>query len=305
MKHKKLWINLVNIILISVLSFYVIIFGIKKALNHEIYAEPNIKIKVYTIWHVETFEGGGKPRISYLKNIAKEIETEDPSVLFMISEIKAENLKNELECSVPDIISFGYGVGKTILPYLVNQSSTQNVRDELIESGTFNNKLYAIPFMTSGYVKISHPASEEIYFCGQNSYINPSKLSSNLNIDFQFKDNQYEAYKNFVNNKHSHLIGTARDVFRVENLNKTGRTNATFEAISDFTDLIQYLGITKKDNTTQKFLSLSLSESKQQSLIDYSIFGTKNIKLYSFGIYNDMENAIMNATIPNVFYDQN
>ena len=97
------------------------------------------------------------------------------------------------------------------------------------------------------------------------------------------------------------LLGTARDLFRINNLNNIGRANAIINPINTYTDLIQYLGIVNSNKTTQKFMSLALSDTRQNSLIDYSLFSSKYNKIYSSGIYNDMEDAIFNCVIPNVF----
>ena len=140
-KHLKF---IIAVELICILSFYVLIFGIKSALNNEIFTKPKGKTKIYSVWHVETFEGGGKSRILYLKNIAQDIEKHNPAILFNITQIKPENLEIELSINKPDIISFGFGVGCEILPYITPLNKTYSVRESLIESGSFNNKLYAI-----------------------------------------------------------------------------------------------------------------------------------------------------------------
>ena len=78
-----------------------------------------------------------------------------------------------------------------------------------------NKKLFAIPYILSGYAEISHNAqfNQTIY---SKSYTNPSP---NLNYSANALNiSQYEAYKRFVNDKSIRLIGTGRDVYRVNNL---------------------------------------------------------------------------------------
>ena len=298
---RKYWFKILSVILIVGIAVYVLMFGLKKATNYEILKGNEKQQTIYTIWHIETFEGGGKPRIDYLKTIARDMEKQDNQVLFMIKAVGPEKLVSELEVSKPDIISFGFGVGELVLPYLVHQENTFNIRDELIESGSFNKKFYAVPYIVSGYAMFFHSMQASEFHVGTNNYTKPQNVYSALNLQPCENESQYEAYKDFVYNKSVQLLGTGRDLFRVNNLNSIGRTNAIINPIDTYTDLIQYLGIINSNKTTQKFISLALSDNYQRTLADYSLFSSKYNKIYSSGIYNDMEDAIMSCQIPRVF----
>lgn len=298
---KKHWFKLLSVVLISTISFYVLVFGIKKARNYEVLKGEPKSQTIYSILHVETFEGGGKARIDYLKTIARDMEKQDNQVLFMTKSISPEKLKSELEVSKPDIISFGFGVGELVLPYLTPQENTFNVRDELIESGSFNKKFYAVPYIVSGYAMFNHSIDTTEFHVGTNNYTKPQNIYSSLNLTPKENESQYEAYKDFVYDKNVQLLGTGRDLFRINNLNSIGRTNAIINPVDTYTDLIQYLGIINSNEITQKFMSLALSETYQNTLIDYSLFSSKYNKIYASGIYNDMEDAIMSCAIPNCF----
>lgn len=300
---KKYWFKAFCIVIIVLLSVYVCGFAIKKALDHEIYKQPTVETKIYTVWHIETFEGGGKSRIDYLKKIARSLEKENDGVLFMIRQISPEKLETELMSSMPDIVSFGFGLGKVLLPNLINFEGTYDVRDDLIKSGTFNNKLYAIPYIVSGYALITHGVDTDDFHCGTTNYTKPSMVYASLNKTISKTETQYEAYKTFVNNKNTILLGTGRDVFRVNNLNNIGRTNARITPVDSYTDLIQYIGKTKTDENIEMFISEVFSDENQNSLVDYSLFSSKHTKLYHSGIYNNMENAILTCEIANVFDD--
>ena len=298
---KKNWFKLLNIALIVVLALYVTIVAMKKAKDYAIYKEPEIETKIYTVWHVETFEGGGMPRINYLKKVARDIESENDGILFMIKSIEADSLASELEISTPDIISFGYGLGSVVLPHLSASEFSYDIRDELLISGSFNNTIYALPYIASGYAVITHGILNENFHCGRTGYTKPENLFSSLNINISTQESQYEAYKSFVYNEDVCLLGTGRDVFRVNNLNKIGRANASITPIDSYTDLIQYVGIVNSDDYTQMFVSYLLSDDYQMELNKYSLYSVNYGKIYSDGIYSDMEDAIFNCTIPNVF----
>jgi len=298
---KKNWAKVFSAVLIVIISVYVLSFGTKKARNYEVLKGKEKQQNIYTIWHVETFEGGGKPRIDYLKKIARDLENQDETILFMIKSIDARDLQNLLETANPDIMSFGYGVGKTILPYLVNFDKTFNVRDELISSGSFNKKLYAVPYIVSGYALFNHSMQSKEFHVGKTDYTSPEDIYNKLNLNPTELETQYEAYKNFVYDKNVQLLGTGRDLFRINNLNNIGRTNAMITPIDSYTDLIQYIGISNNNLNCKKFVEMALSDNYQNSLVDYSLFSSKYNKLYCSGIYNDMENAILNCEIPSVF----
>ena len=142
---KKYWPKILSITLISIISIYVCFFAIKQ--KSYIYTKPTAKTQIYSVWHIETFEGGGKARIDYLKSVANHLEKENPNALYVIKAINPSNLEAELAEDSPEIISFGFGVGKIVLPYLSALAKTYNVRDELVESGMFNSNLYALPYM--------------------------------------------------------------------------------------------------------------------------------------------------------------
>ena len=179
---KKNWFKILSVILIVAISFYVLTFGLKKAKNYQILKGETKQQTIYSIWHVETFEGGGKPRVDYLKTIARNMEKENDQVLFMIKQISPEKLKNELEVSKPDIISFGFGVGDLVLPYLAHQENTFDVRDELIDCGSFNKKFYAVPYLVSGYAIFNHSMEKSEFHVGTNNYIKPQNIYSTLNL---------------------------------------------------------------------------------------------------------------------------
>ncbi len=298
---KKHWFKILSIIILTALCIYVPIFAIRKALDFEIYKEPEIETKIYTLWQVETFEGGSKARIEYLKAIARQIEDETPGVLIMVKAVSPDALETELQFSTPDMISFGTGVGKTILNYLKPLENTYDVRDELVESGKFNNILYALPYIASGYAMITHGTLTNNFHCGQNGYTAPENIFKNLNLTPIENESQYEAYKDFVYDKSVTLLGTGRDVFRVNNLNSLGRATAIITPVDSYTDLIQYFGVVKEDQITYKFLSYALEDERQKSLANYSLFACKNFKIYTDELYSKMEDAIFTCEVKNVF----
>lgn len=300
---KKHWFKLLSFALIITIACYVVFVGIKKAKDYEVLRGNKKHQTIYSIWHIETFEGGGKSRVDYLKTIARDMEKQDETTLFMTKTIDPRVLENELKNSKPDIISFGFGVGKIVLPFLTNFDKTFDIRDELIFSGSFNQKFYAVPYIVSGYAIFNHSQTSNKFHCGTTNFTAPENIYNSLNLTPVENESQYEAYKDFVYDKNVQLLGTARDLFRINNLNNIGRTNAMITPISSYTDLVQYIGVINHNSITQKFVEFALSDIYQNTLVDYSMFSAKYNKLYYSGIYSDMEDAIYSATIPRVFYE--
>lgn len=298
---KKYWFKFICFVLILFILIYVPCFAIKSARDYEIYKEPQLSTRIYSIYHIETFEGGGKSRANFLNQIARKLETDHPGNLFIVKTIKANEIDSYLTSDKPDLISFGYGVGKAVLPHLVTHSETYSIRENLLYSAIFDNKIYAYPFIASGYATFSHGSTVDTCYVGDSEYIHPEIIYSKQNSTYQKEESSYEAYKKFIYDKKSALLGTARDVFRVENLNNIGRLNASITPIDSYTDLIQYIGSTNNDELCKKFISLCLSSEYQKKLAEYSLFSVLEHKIYSSGIYNDMENAIQKCEVARVF----
>lgn len=298
---KKYWFKIVNYLLICFILVFVPTVCFSKVKTNLMYEEEKISTKIYKIWNVETFEGGKKSRKSYLIDIAKQLEKKFKGVLFLIDDVQPENLENLLSLGSPDLISFGYGVGKTVLPYLENFNNDFNLEDRFLESGSFNNKLYAIPYIVSGYALFTHGSITQNFHCGQNNFINPQTIYNSLNYTPAETETQYEAYKDFVYDKTATLLGTARDMFKIDNLSNLGRLNANISPIDSFSDLVQYFGIVNLDKITSEFLNVLISSAQQRKLVDYGLFSPTLNNLYSSGIYKDMEVALQHAVIPNVF----
>lgn len=302
--NNKVALKIVGICCVLAVSFYVCVFGIKKAKEFDIYNKKTAETVIYTVWQIETFEGGSVPRINYIKNIARGLEKQNPGVLFNIQSIDPNKLADQMKESVPDIISFGQGVGKLILSHLSEFDTKNNdfgIRSELLDAGKFNGKVFALAYIVSGYALFSHGEKETSIEYGTSGFISPEKAVTAPQKPLKNFGSQFETYKNFVYHHDHALLGTARDVFRIDNLNTIGRTNASITPLDDYTDLVQYIAHTKVDDITNKFCSLMVSSENQAKLNDYHLFSSLNTKLYLDGIYSDMENAILNCRIQNVF----
>lgn len=118
------------------------------------------------------------------------------------------------------------------------------------------------------------------------------------NIDKNYNKNTfYEAYVNFINGNASVLLGTNRDVLRMENRAFAGKeTDVIYEPILSYTDLVQYISVlttdSKKRNVCLDFIEFILSEKMQTQVKNIGLFSTTIFNLYEDGIFKEIENKI-------------
>lgn len=131
-------------------------------------------------------------------------------------------------------------------------------------------------------------------FC---SYTNKGLVStSSYSLDSNVKNqSQYTAYSKFIAGKSVMLLGTQRDVFRMNNRVKNGKSaNVLYEPLNSFTDLIQFSFLAKNDDDVKlsicenfaKFLTL---RENQKKLINIGMLSVlSNNFIYNSGIMCDI-----------------
>lgn len=295
-----------KIINLFVLMFFIafsLLFCLNKVNKSHIISNNNSTPEIYELWHIESFEGGGLSRLTYLKNIALEYEKQNPNKLFIVKQIESDQLANALSKNFPHIISFSEQVAKDILPLLKNFDKEYNIQDNFLKSAQYNGKLMALPFIASGYCYFTKTSSKEnlTTYTANNNLHTAIDITNNTNINNNQILSSYECYTKFVNSNNIKLLGTARDLFRIKNLESLGRFSVNYEPVSSFSDLVQYLGTTSNNPEVIKFIDFALSDVNQKNLTKFSLFSTKQLSLYTEPIYLQMENAINQCNIPNIF----
>lgn len=214
------------------------------------------------LWHVDMFEGGTGSRASFLNGISKEFEklsgicvTVKTQTPLSVSDLFQKGI-------FPDAISFANGME---LPYAM----LRKVHKKPYE--------YAVPWCMGGYAAISRKgetvnrvviaeqkntlASLAVrFYSGDNEFLkgiglkNCEKVPSNNAV--------YELYSD----KHAMLIGTQRDLYRLENKG----LNLEITPLGGFNDLYQYYSILSADDenavAAAKFCEYLLSEKVQSRL---------------------------------------
>ena len=204
--------KIANLFLIMFFIAFSAIVSFHKFKNTPLINGNDSKLKIYEIWHIESFEGGGGNRQNYLNQLSLEYEKQNPTALFMTKRIEAKQLEEALTQNTPDIISFSEEVAKIVLPYLKDFDNEYNIQNNHIESAYYNGKLMALPFIASGYCYFTKTNANEnlsIYTANNNLH-NATSLINNTINDSQTLSS-YECYTKFVNSNNIKLLGTARD----------------------------------------------------------------------------------------------
>ena len=147
-----------------------------------------------------------------------------------------------------------------------------------------------------------------------NENISKVLIANNLNFseaDYYSCTTTYDAYTNFLNNKFITLVGTNRDVARLKNREAKGLISCVYNFLPNFSDLVQYIGISKTLNSMQKtyatnFLQYLTTFEAQQNLNKFGLFSTTARNIYESGYMLDFETTLQfPLTSINVFTTPN
>lgn len=305
---------------------------------------------VLEIWNIDTFEGGTNGKSGFLKVQAVNFEKQNQGLYFMIKNMTETQCMLALSNGqMPAMFSFGVGVGEQILKYLQQINVQTNIRDDFLNAGKKDNKLYAYAWCrgvyslistqdklkktsnntadlasvvnSCGYItKLKNNKTKTTYSLafGSSGYVCPqlSYASSYTNlvqtqtsIDLtNLTKTPYTAYCDFIENRASILLGTQRDIARIENRINAGKIeNVVYQHLVEYTDLVQYLGIcqTSEDKQTkacEAFISFLLNEQTQNKLSNIGMFSVNQQIIYSAGVWEQMDRLSQNACkVQNVF----
>ena len=248
--------------------------------------------QVISMWHIETFEGGSVSRLRYLEKQSIAFEKKYPGKLLLIINLTYDEAKEKIvNGEIPDMVSFGVGAGDLFVDNVKEIDIKSNFRSDLLQYGTINNKLCAVPYMIGGYCKITYDNYDNLYVRKENEEI--VNQDNKIVVD----DTQYQLYQNFISQKYDGILGTQRDFYRINNRINLGKMdNCNFEYISGYNDLIQYMAITSnvasEIQIAENFIEFILSEDGQIAIKDYGMFSV-NRSIYSSGEYKNFENEIL------------
>ena len=253
-------------VFLSLVTFLSLLFLPKKAEQEDI-----DRVESLEIWHIDMIEGGIGSRTTFLKKVAKkfsEITGIVVRVTLQTPTSVAENLKNN---HFPDLISYSAGLD---LPY-----------DKIAK---INGDSYAECWCKGGYLLISRKnqeikgvlISEQEYTLGLLAY-----YMAEINIPIINQANSAEAIYYFYNNKNCALLGTQRDLFRLQNKGY----DLQVKALSRFNDIKQYISIISSGNnynSSKNFINYLLSYTNEKGALE-------SIGMLTANGYNDSCNLVL------------
>ena len=264
---------------------------------------------ILELWHIETFEGGSASRSAFLEKQAINFEKENKGIYIVIKTMSLEQLQLNLQNNQkPNMISFGIGVGDKITQDLISLNFNLNVRQDILDGGKFNNQQLAMPYILGGYALISQNQFTDTLNgktgVGNVGTTNPFKAVKIENLKLSFADNincdSYNAYDKYLKGGYDNLLGTQRDVYRINNrVNKGLLSNINYKFLNGYTDLVQYISVFKSAEIEQEickqFVKKLISDQAQSKLANINLFSVlQNKKLYTDDIFGKMEESLSN-----------
>jgi len=240
---------------------------------------------ILTVWNVDTFESGSQSKTVFLENAGTQFSKDNQGLYLLIKNLSVEEMtQNFMSGIYPDIISFGFGIGKMVQPLLENLATldTGAVRGEILSSGTDGEGLKAVGFLMGGYILSS--TEEKLVASGLDKTVNLSGVLNSAGFDTETKKgvrhtsslvvgenpyinflesieiafgqgaedvyksvSAYDGYLDFVGyNKGTILLGTHRDLYKLSGRVKMGKISGVkLEFVPSWTNLVQYVGVIK------------------------------------------------------------
>lgn len=294
----------------------------KLNLNQFLNLENNTKV-VLDLCHVETFEGGSASREGYLRRQAQKFNKQNSNFFISITTMSLDEFElNMAHGYEADIYSFGIGAGDKLKEKLQPLKKINNIRDDLQKNAMIDGKIYAYPYILSGYAVISYESlttndqnltarlqssasGKKIVngtvFGMKNTTPAQALVENGITLSMQdliIENSSYLAYTTFLNKNTKSLLGTARDVARLKNREQMGNISpCVYSYLSGYSDLIQYLGISKllsgvKSEVATAFAKLLLKEEAQRDLSSIGLFSVTSNKIYNEDFMSEFENCL-------------
>lgn len=308
--------------------------------GEELWGEKSEYQGVLEVWNIDVFGGAIISKSDFLEQVAREFESNNKGVFICVKNMKVDEFKIAIgEGKLPNVISFGSGIGKLIEDNLETLGQFNNVNSKVLESGKSGDNLKAVGYImgmyglfsssekvgeipenqklsdimfTSGKDVVKKKSTRHIYSInyGKSEYIHPERALGENIKDCLISEDDYAGYMDFVNfNKSNILLGNMRDMVRlIRKVNKGDMSDIIMEPITKYNDLVQYVGLVKHNSETIKkcaklFLENLLNESVQKQIEKTGLFSTTGEVLYdtdeNFKMFEGVLDKIEN--IPNVF----
>ncbi len=277
-------------IIIRAVSFALCVFT---AVFVALFAVPETKRKynpfssgryktVLTVWHIDTFEGGTGSRADFLGSSLKALG--DDGIVTLVKTQTAESMEKAFKNGeLPDMISFGVGAGEII-------NSARELPFKSFAGGEAGGRFLAVPWCFGGYYLIAKNADnrliDRLFENDSDKNIENLIVSDGENILPVLALKQLgitanavylspkDAYSQFLSEKNALLLGTQRDIKRIEKK----KDGFAVRPLEGYSDLVQYIAITTESDEKYRYCVLAaehiLSEEVQKKLYKIGMMRT-------------------------------
>lgn len=235
------------------------------------------------LWHIDTFEGGIGSRKAFLEKVAAAYSKKSDTVITVLFHTAYSAERNFEKNVYPDMVSYGSGVS---LPYhrLVSLKNTKKANNNgKTESGgaRHGGNEYAAAWCAGGYVRITRGGTtpDGLIISEQERAL--SLLAVRLSgetLPVKQTVSSDKAIYSFYADKKAALVGTQRDLFRLENK----MTDIEVKPYYGYNDLYQYVSILSADDKKAE---------KCKYFIDYLLGDEVGKKLDEIGMARVLKNG--------------
>ena len=284
----------VCIVFVSISPYFLFPQINKRYVLNRVFAKDDVFLE---LWNVDTFEGGTNSRSRFLEKCAVSFEKENRKQYIIVQNLTREELLSLLsQDKVPDILSFGVGLGELVRSYCCELNIEAEFRNNIQKSGEYNKKQLSVPWCVGGYVFCGDVTPDCVVGVGVENNLPPT-ISQNK----KKYSTQYEAYKGFLNKEFDVLLGTQRDFYRLSNKLELGVIDSCdFSYVETYSDLLQHFSVCSKDDDkfriSCEFINYVLSLKIQEKLTGIGMFSVLNKAIYSNTNCEEFEQAIFNVS---------
>ena len=229
---------------------------------------------VLTVWHIDTFEGGTGSRADFIASSLKALGKD--GIVTLVKTQTTESMEKAFEKGeIPDLISFGVGCGEVV-------NFARELPFKSFEGGEAGGGYLAVPWCLGGYYLIAKSGDnrliDRLFESDSDKNIENLIVSDGENILPVLALKQLgitanavylspkDAYSRFLSEKNAVLLGTQRDIKRIEKK----KDEFSVRPLEGYSDFVQYIAITTKSDEKYRYCALAvehiLSEEVQKKL---------------------------------------
>lgn len=327
-----------SVVLLGVFVAATLFYVLPKLPTKPYLTSKNVAYKgVLEMWNIECFEGGVGSRQSWLTACAAKFEAKNKGLYVHVTTLTAEQAADKLSAGEKfDLVSFSRGTGATLLPYLAPTNAARDMPDNMRQSATVGNVVYANAYYCGAYLLFSRSselAEERLkqecltktvtrkigkntvtlspMVCGFTQSNSPltALLTDGCRgnvTNLSEEVTQYRAYEAFVSHKSAvTLLGTQRDLYRLRKREADGKIEPlAVVPLIGYTDLVQYVAVGKQSANrvaAETFATYLTSAEVQATLVDIALFSPTGAAVYTDDTYSLCAEGVTRAYVPNVF----